>query len=436
MPTFGEKPRPRALLLGLTNEENQTAAKLLPTCRTINALEEVEQHEWDLLITRHEFFAKSHLFIISIGCTDLGYVQHPINETAAIHTGTFGVTTHSRSTEFIIPDHLPRELSLLIQRNLLPGLQSETQHKVIGTRLSFNGRPLKGVPLDELLFTPFISSTKNEALAGKFTRQGVEAEVWCLPPTKLDLSAWISVALKEWHKSNPRRFPTTPGWEHDEQWMNSQEKLLHEQIETISREREVALRNFATEEQILRTQLNEERQKADAGERRLLTAQDEELVAAVKDAFAEFGFDTQNMDEVFPSNDRREDLRISLPGTPKWIAICEVKGYFKGAKISDLLKISRFQKRFIMETGAPPNQSLYIVNHYLQDPPSTRGAPLSNNAEEIKAFAEDDGVVISTADIYQLLTEFRSNQITKEQIRSMIQQARGVFSLKSSINSL
>jgi hypothetical protein len=104
------------------------------------------------------------------------------------------------------------------------------------------------------------------------------------------------------------------------------------------------------------SRLAEVRAEADSGLRRLLTAQGDDLVAAVAQSFESLGFKVRDMDEEWPKGDKREDLRVQDPARGRWEAVIEVRGYTKGAQQGDLLRISRFVTRYLKDEQRLPTR--------------------------------------------------------------------------------
>jgi hypothetical protein len=280
-------------------------------------------------------------------------------------------------------------------------------------------------------FQLFVGTKEPKALAGCFARSEGLAQVWMLPFADLNIAAWVEVALKQWHKLDPERFPVDFGWEREPAWMTPAEAELAERIGALQKERQDVLARLEVAERELKAELHAVSLSADAGERRLLTEQGDSLAEAVARAFEGLGFGVQDMDKIFPSNDRREDLRISLPGNDDWTAICEVKGYYKGASVNDLLRVERFRGRFYKEKGRDPDRCWYVANCFLKDDPSRREKPLAKNAPEVETFAEEGGLVIGTVELFQLLMEVRKGRVEASEARRMLMEQVGYFALES-----
>jgi hypothetical protein len=133
------------------------------------------------------------------------------------------------------------------------------------------------------------------------------------------------------------------------------------------------------------------------------------------------------MDQVHPEGDRREDLRVTIPDDPAWIAIVEVRGYRGGAQVKDLMRLARFRSRFRTETGAEPDASWYVVNQFLGVDPGGRQRVLSGNPDEVSEFAADDGLVIDTRELFRLVNAVNAGALALGDARDILRSGRGVF---------
>ena len=448
MRIINKKPRPRALFLGFSEEEDlDVFDNFFPTKKRINHLQEIRQAEWDVLITKADTPGpdlECHLYVLSFGAVVIDAVDcahfPTINETRDTlgpplgAAAAYGPHFRSLSTEFVIPDNLHPDISRLLDIDLIPKLKDMTAHNCLGIFVSYelpHGMQTNEFhniySIKEPAFQLFVGTPEPRALAGCFTRKGGSAQAWMFPFQNLNIKAWVEVALKQWHRLNPERFPVDLGWERAQDWMTPNEAAIAAELDAVRREREEILERLNARERELAAQLHVASTAADVDERRLLTAQDTPLVEAVTKALQELGFHVQDMDKERSPKDRLEDLRVRLPEGGDWVAICEVKGYFKGAKVGDLQKIERFRGRFLKETGRDPNRSWYIVNCHAKDAPSIRSNPLPMNADEVQLFAESDGLVVSTVELFKLWMDVRTGRIQAPVARELLVKSTGLF---------
>lgn len=107
---------------------------LFPTARRYQHLSEVEQLEWDVLVSVGEYkdssasppvaYPADHLYIIAFGATDIAHVRTRTKrgETSWYLTMNQEVV----ATQFTVGDQLPNRLQRLIREDLIQQLKLET----------------------------------------------------------------------------------------------------------------------------------------------------------------------------------------------------------------------------------------------------------------------------------------------------------------------
>jgi hypothetical protein len=302
-------------------------------------------------------------------------------------------------------------------------MQPERIHQLLGTN---DSRPETQEELTNCM-KPFVATRYGDCLAGSFPRPGARSECWCFPDYANSLAFEIvEVALREWHRLDPDTFPLAD-WIDQALWQTPDERRAAKELEDLESERTTFLARLAERQQHLEAKLTEAKQSADAHERRLLTARGDDLVHVVAKCFSDFEFDVTDMDKVYPEGDRREDLQINLEEVPDWIALVEVRSYRGGAQSSDLLRIGRFSKRYLKDTGKDADALWYVVNQFIEDNPGLRSPVLASNEPELAEFANDGGTVIDTADLFRLWMAMEDGRIAAEEARSRLMQAPGRF---------
>ena len=178
-------------------------------------------------------------------------------------------------------------------------------------------------------------------------------------------------------------------------WYTPQEKALADRISQIESEFEC----LNSERDQLQQNLAAEGERADRGIRRVLWADGEDLVAAVRGVLTALGFTVRDMDaELRQDEPKREDLRLILPCVPGWQAIVEVKGYTSGTRTNDARQIREHRDRYIGEEGRPPELTVWLSNPYRTMEPSSRPTPDRN----AKTAAEAVGTVhVLASDLYR-----------------------------------
>ena len=194
-----------------------------------------------------------------------------------------------------------------------------------------------------------------------------------LLPGASNLVAWFRAFLCDLHESDPIRVPQAPlRLSQPSDWYTPQEKDLADRISQVESDFE----RLSNERDQLSTKLAVEGEIAHRGIRRVLWADGDDLVAAVRDMLTALGFAVRDMDaELRQDEPRREDLRLTLQDVPDWQAIVEVKGYTSGIRTSDTRQIREHRDRYIREEGRYPDLTVWLSNPYrTMDPSSSSGS--------------------------------------------------------------
>ena len=118
--------------------------------------------------------------------------------------------------------------------------------------------------------------------------------------------------------------------------------------------------------------------QADKGSRRLLTSEAGDAEEAVAEALEALGFKVERVDSTLLTDEAKvEDLRVTDSDDPEWLALAEVRSYRGGAKLADLMKLSRFGMLHAATHGAPPSRTWYIVNQFRGTRPQHPGCQYS-----------------------------------------------------------
>jgi hypothetical protein len=248
----------------------------------------------------------------------------------------------------------------------------------------------------------------------------------CKPPQiVVDLAAWVRVVLRQGHRSDPDRFPGVPEWSHEDEWSTETERELRAKLRRSIEERDRAVQRFANEASSMQSQLAAAQEAADMDERMLITGTGDELTAAVLAALTEFGFLVVDADAEADEGDHLEDLRVTDPDAPGWIALVEVKGYSKGAKTEALTQFLRFQKRHQQRTGRVADAEWYVVNQFRGRDPATRQLVLNGKDADVEAFGSGGGLVLDTVELFRLRSDVRGGKRTAAEARNALRTATG-----------
>lgn len=409
-------------------------SSFVPTLRRITDLSEVRQAEYDALLTDDSVpqALEPHLFVLAIGRVGL---SHPVVRTGMqSEAGELGARFTVITSEFAVPDDLPATVERLVTTDLLPTLaaQAELGGSIQVLTENWDRGPVTmrtraSGDLTPDAVEPFLLTPDGLAVAGRFRRLGGQAEAWAIP-SGCNVSEWMRVAIEQWNEMAPERFPRSAKWSLGDQWMTPTERAAAQEVASAQRERLERLGELDARITEVAGVLAAATASADSGERRLLTAQGDELVDVVVQALSELGLSVHIADETAKEGDKLEDLQVRLPSEPDWVAIAEVRGYAKGAKLADLTRLQgRFKGRFIKETGREPTRMWHIVNHFLKEDPVARELTLRSNADEVEIFAEDGGLIIESPELYKLWMGMRAGELSTEAACKLLVTATGRF---------
>jgi hypothetical protein len=434
MSTYNTKPKPRALLIDLTDEEiaESNISTIFPTHRSISAseLDDVRVDEFDVVIVAEadqalQFTAQPNLIF-------LGGRYFSRFWPTIIGSG-YEMLVHQESvaTEFVIEDDLDENLANLAKNSLLPILQANSHNPIlIGVRVAVPRR------IDNS-WQPIIKDADNNVLVGYVQRHPSHpSEQWYLPSGigGQELEKCIRVLMQRWAASDPATFSLTGDWRDDSVWQSSNEQSIRTQIASAEEDFKKLATAHVQKIGDLEKAFEAERANADSDHRLLLTAQGTTLKNKIADVLTSLGFNVANVDDTAKKGDLLEDLQVTTTHEGKeWIALVEVRGYKRGAQLSDLLRISgRFIKRYMQENnGSTPDAAWYIVNHDVNTDPSTRQIALSGNKKEVTTFGEDDnGLVVDTTVLFQLRNAVESGALTAEEARNLLVSQIGFFKLR------
>jgi hypothetical protein len=423
---FGANPRPRILLEHIPEHLHRGYRNRFPTVTAVEALREVDQAEFDLLITtRDAVNAADHLRVIVFSeATNFQDVVDLAGSGSGTHFHVQWAGT-SRASEFHVPSEWPEDLGRFIQVRLIPLATGKTSNPVLGQRSQSSS-----------VISPFLQTASGKTLAGCFRRSG-GADCWVFPGELVEHGAeCAAIGVGIWRKQDLVRFPEpVEDWTKQPRWQTVEEVSVTSDLSTLRETRQQVLERLQVDESALEAKLWELGSAADSDERLLLTAQGDELVRAVQRCLGELGFKVEYMDDVWRAGDRREDLRVRLPTDPKWTAIVEVRGYKNGAAVNDLVRLlARFRTRYLQEVGTLPSCSWYIANAFIPEDPAMRPPILHSNDAEVETFGEDDGLAIGTVFLFDMLMDVRRGRLTQEDAQQLLRDGRGrlIYQLSSS----
>jgi hypothetical protein len=426
--TAGEQPRTRPVPIGrqrqprtlvMTGDDVFAAAvaELVPTCQRVEDYEEVEQSEWDLLITTLPFVTGTpfvhklrqpagHLFVLSFVSGVVGTVKRSEGGSASVW-----FQAGSRSREYMTPDALPAEFERLVRDDLLAVVERRTgEHDLL-------------VASSSPRLQPFLTTGLGEPLAGVAPRDG-GGVLLALPKDVQDREGWVKAGLQFFRQHDPGRFREVPGWEEQPSWLTAEERRLQAELDRVRSERSDAIAAFEVREQQLMLERARMAAAADAGLRRLLTSQGDDLEDAVTQALTTLGFVVTPMDPQAEQGNKLEDLRVVDPDDDGWEALVEVKGKTRGASWSDVTATDRFVRRYRDEKNRWPSAVWYVVNQFAGQDPARRDPVLASQEVELGQWANDSGgLAIDTAELFKLVVAVERGETTVDDARRQLRGA-------------
>ena len=254
-----------------------------------------------------------------------------------------------------------------------------------------------GHPVAVLCTRPYQSREEEKLGEAQEGDQKPHFVVLALPQVD-NLSEWFRAFLSDVHHIDRTRVPhAPPRLLKPEDWYTPEENALAQQIADV-RSRITRLEGDLEQ---LNVDLKSETKAADAGIRRVLSADGDELEAGVGELLTRCGFKVEYMDTQFERKDARcEDLRLTVDDRPGWEAIVEVKGYVKGAQGGDTRQIREQRENYAREKkGKFPDSTLWIANPFRLRDPSNRPAP---DRQATEAAQNIGATYVAVPDLYRL----------------------------------
>lgn len=428
----GQRPRPRVALLGnFAAGDLEHFRRMFPTIwlgPNIDALKKlVDVREIDLIVIGSNVtFAGDWPYTTHIVCFSKKIQQLP---GPVLHT-YLEISGAAETEEFLLPD-----VSLPISRRREADYGNLLNVKGwLRLRLGFS----IGISEDKLDAAKAIFQNgaiicerhTNSPLAVTFVREGTNLGVGWLPNVDINQAVWVELLVTQWAQSDKEAFPSFGDWTASPEWMVAEEEQILSQIQALEQKKKELLIDIDKRIGQLTTELALAKANANKRQRRLITAQGEELVDAVAEALKDIGFNVTHVDDlIVGKGPKREDLRLShLDEVGKeWNAIVEVRGYDRsGGKTADLQRLARFANLYAKETGQAPDKRIYVVNGELELLPSQRQEPLASATEDLQIFSESDGILIWSIDLFRAIKAMELNDYPAILKSIKCAQGRGV----------
>lgn len=433
--TYGERPRPWVLALGFADSG---PAELWPEHR--NALDSltdvtidyvgdprtVAQEEYDVAVSVNgagTATLSSHLDVFQFG--------GPPPDAFKWEAQSYYWSTRSvgRARRLKVPETTPLDIAKLASATLVPWVESQSKPYSVFVPVASSSSGRGPIIEGPVLLDAFLQEAREggRAIAGRYARRDSDSQCWWLPIDIQRVADWLSLAFDYFARAHPQRFPNRPGdWMKLQEWMTASELALTQELSDLESEMSATIQAFRDLKSEATAKLESARGAADAGPRRLLTAQGSDLVDEVVTTLAEFGFSVRQPDEERASS--KETLLEDIEALDEdWNSLIEVRGYARGAKSADLQRIERFVTHFVKRTTREPSAKWYIVNHNLTTAPDARPRVLGGADEDVSFFAEGNGLVVDTRELFRLRRAVAEGAVAKETARMMLKTTRGIF---------
>lgn len=419
MNTFNAQPRPRVLFEDVPEADIDELGRLVPSFKVIQAKDEVHETEYDILVTFAEDVGKrgKHLHVLSFGAT-VGmltgrYMFERNKETLANEVTITSVANPSIAAllETTVIPHIP------VGRKYTWRMQYVDGHRWLDTttdNLRGQCAPLLHVGKEKFVYA--YASRRDDGGGGLQL---------ALPDITQKPAEWLRLFLDLVADIDPTSVPPETEWKTSERWSPPEVGGFIRDIQTVKAEREKALSEFQTKEQALGDGLKLAVQRAETGPGRLLTADGDELTAAVLEALKDLGFSARDMDDHHDEKTgaKLEDLRVADLSKPDWHCLAEVKGYTKGAKVNDVSQITgRPVAAYTKETGDYPSSVWHIVNTWRGKPPSNRPVAVPNN-DDLRPLTDAAGALLDTRDLFEAWRDVQAGKIEAEAVRTSMRSA-------------
>ncbi|SDU18920.1 hypothetical protein [Jiangella alkaliphila] len=421
---YGAKPKPWIIADGIApgSELGKALAALsshvafLESGASID--EQVRQAEFDAYVVQGiERSPASHLYVLQF--SDEDRVFFPTQYPGYVEFDRRGV-----GERLAVPSEgLSAEVSDLANRSLAPYL--------LGMRPRFLILPPSNWRDSPMRVSPIVLEEDGDAAAGYWNRteSSTSAQWWWLPSDTPQKGAWLSAVLNAWRQVESGRFPETSDWTSNSEWFTAAETRASDALLAHGTETTRIVAERAAQGQALEAALDHAGEAAAQGQRRLLTAQGDDLVDEVRITLELFGFRVVDSDGLPKRADEKlEDLQV---WDGDWVALVEVKGYGgrRDAKVNDLQQFRRPAVKFALENHREPDALWYVVNQRSGMDPASRPLPLISNPDAVHDFANDGGMVVDTAQIFKFRTAVEAGAMRAADVLQVLKGATGVVTL-------
>lgn len=421
MNIFNALPRPRVLFEDVPEDILASLVAMVPTCREVQNGEDVHESEFDVVVTFADDAAARapHLHVLSFGAN----VGDPIpagTDSFALHR-----YENTLATEISIPPSTPARIRSLLTTTVVPHVSFGEKFiwSYTARSLSYNQEDMNGkcIPLLHLGSEHYIYAFMRRRSSSE--ESGLSM---FLPMEATGHAEWLRAFLDQVAEIDPASVPPAFAWTTSDAWATPQVRKTVHELQDLEKEREQMAAAFKAREELLDQELQRATIKAKEGPQLLLTADGDELTRAVVVALGDLGFVVEDMDDHHDAKTgaKLEDLRVADPSAPGWQCLAEVKGYLKGAKVSDVAQITgRPAVSFTKETGEEPTAVWHIVNAWRATDPSSRPKAIDNDAIDLQPLTDAGGAHIDTRQIYQAWRDVQDQIVDAESVRASLRSA-------------
>lgn len=321
--------------------------------------------------------------------------------------------------ELLIPQGLSEERANLVKRHIIPLLPRYPDVRTVLYRPD---------SAEDVEWQPLLENADGQAIAVIYRPHRGAREVWYFPEeADHALDAILPAAFTEWNAQDPNRFPSSPSWTSDARWMSAEQQqhvlALRNEIDSAREQIDhltSAIREFEVKLDVLSGDVEQSPQ------RKLLMATGDDLVEAVAYALKAFEFDVVDLDALVSEGvAKTADLLVS---EDDWSAIVEVKGYAKGAKSNDLMDVMKHRRAYEHRHGSHAGNMWYVANIFRKQSPESRPEIFAGADDQLDSFADPDGLVIDTRELFDLLKQIESGAVSPSAARAVLKNSTGRFS--------
>lgn len=447
--------RPRVAAIGLNKSQIEAITPLCGILRSYDTLSDyTSYYSWNetdvIIFGSHPSVvnvAPVYGHVLIIGTTSTiwsGYYRSNTADTIWLIMEASNTERETRITDFgrQVFGHLASELSGQLDKAERPPTvcrmdQIQASKPKIGQSLQYGIKKKTKFAPERILHanaSPLIETTSGLPVAmlcdyphSPESSKGAQAKALVLP-REAHLSKWLQAFLTILHEHDPKRVPNAPPrLSNPADWYTPEERKLASQLTEIADD----IKRLEIEQERVQIDLDAAGEEANAGIRRCLWADGDELVNVISRILHKIGFAVRDMDaEKELGEPKREDLRLTLKNRDGWEAIAEVKGYTKGVRTTDARQIREHREFYITANNTLPDLTLWISNPHRNEEPEIR--PALDIA--VREHAENIGAVhVLATDLYRLWALVTTGSLSQEQaIQQLVDASPGLWSLRAS----